>query len=69
MEEHHVEEYHGKIRKGLNSINVTIIDETGLIKFLDDATIVIYHNGEGMLLIDDKEKIKKMRDEENRKFN
>lgn len=64
-----MEEYHGKIRKGLNSVNVTIVDETGLIKFLDDATIVIYHNGEGMLLIDDKVAAKKMRDEWNRKLN
>lgn len=64
-----MEEYHGKVRKGINSVNITIIDESGLLKFQDDAAIVIYYNGEGMLLIDDKVAAKKMRDELDRKRN
>ena len=34
-----MDEYRGKVRKGLNSVNVTIVDESGLLKFQDDVTI------------------------------
>ena len=64
-----MDEYRGKIRKGLNSVKVTIIDESGLLKFQDDVTIVIYRNGEGMLLIDDKKAIERMREYMDRELN
>ena len=64
-----MDEYHGKVRKGLNSVNVTIVDESGLLKFQDDVKIVIYHNGEAMLLVDDKKAIEKMREDMDSKLN
>lgn len=64
-----MDKYRGKVREGLNSVKVTIIDESGLLKFQDDVTIVIYRNGEGMLLIDDKKAIERMRKYMDRELN
>lgn len=64
-----MDEYRGKVRKGLNSVNVAIVDESGLLKFQDDVKIVIYHNGEAMLLVDDKKAIEKMREDMDSKLN
>ena len=64
-----MDEYRGKVRKGLNSVNVTIVDESGLLKFQDDGKIVIYHNGEATLLVDDKKAIERMREDMDRKLN
>ena len=64
-----MDKYRGKVREGLNSVKVTIIDESGLLKFQDDVTIVIYRNGEGMLLIDDKKAIERMREYMDRELN
>ena len=64
-----MEEYRGKVHNGLKKVKVTIIDESGLFKFQDDVTIVIYRNGEGMLLVDDKKAIERMREDMDRKLN
>lgn len=64
-----MEEYRGKVHNGLKKVKVTIIDESGLLKFQDDVTIVIYRNGEGMLLVDDKKAIERMREDMDRKLN
>ena len=55
-----MEEYRGKVHNRFKKVKVTIIDESGLLKFQDGVTIVIYRNGEGMLLIDDKKRIHSM---------
>lgn len=64
-----MDKYRGKVRNRLNSVNVTIVDESGLLKFQDDVTIVIYRNGEGTLLVDDKKAIERMREDMDRKLN
>lgn len=64
-----MEEYRGKVHNRFKKVKVTIIDESGLLKFQDGVTIVIYHNGEGMLLIDDKKAIESMREDMDRKLN
>lgn len=64
-----MEEYRGKVHNRFKKVKVTIIDESGLLKFQDGVTIVIYRNGEGMLLIDDKKAIESMREDWDRKLN
>lgn len=64
-----MDKYRGKVRNRLNSVNVTIVDESGLLKFQDDVTIVIYRNGGGTLLVDDKKAIERMREDMDRKLN
>lgn len=64
-----MEEYRGKVHNRFKKVKVTIIDESGLLKFQDDVTIVIYRNGEGMLLVDDKKAIERMREDWDRKLN
>ena len=64
-----MEEYRGKVHNRFKKVKVTIIDESGLLKFQDGVTIVINHNGEGMLLIDDKKAIESMREDMDRKLN
>lgn len=64
-----MEEYRGKVHNRFKKVKVTIIDESGLLKFQDGVTIVIYRNGEGMLLIDDKKAIESMREDMDRKLN
>ncbi len=64
-----LEEYHGKVRKGLNSVKVTIIDDSGLLKFQDDVTIVIHHNGEAILLVDYKKAIERQKKDRDMKLN
>lgn len=64
-----MEEYRGKVHNRFKKVKVTIIDESGLLKFQDDVTIVIYRNGEGMLLVDDKKAIERMREDMDRKLN
>ena len=64
-----MEEYRGKVHNRCKKVKVSIIDESGLLKFQDDVTIVIYRNGEGMLLVDDKKAIERMREDMDRKLN
>ena len=64
-----MEEYRGKVHNRFKKVKVSIIDESGLLKFQDGVTIVIYRNGEGMLLIDDKKAIESMREDMDRKLN
>ena len=64
-----MEEYRGKVHNRFKKVKVTIIDESGLLKFQDGVTIVIYHNGEAMLLVDDKKAIERMREDRDRILN
>ena len=67
--ENKLEKYHGKVRKGLHGVKVTIIDDSGLLKFQNEAKIIIYRNGEAILLVDDKKAIERQREDWNKKFN
>ena len=56
-----MEMYKGKIRHNLKSIKVKIIDDSGILKYQDDVTIVIHSDASAMLLIDFDKAVERQR--------
>ena len=61
--------YHGRVRKGLSSVKISVIDDSGILKNQDDVQFVIHKNGEVTLLIDTKKAIERQREDWDRQLN
>ena len=64
-----METYHGRVRKGLSRVKISVIDDSGILKYQDDVQFVIHKNGEVTLLIDTKKAIERQREDWDRQLN
>ena len=64
-----MENYHGRVRNGLSSVKISVIDDSGILKYQGDVQFVIHKDGEVTLLIDTKKAIERQREDWNRQFN
>lgn len=58
-----METYRGKVRNNLKRVKVKIIDDSGILKYQDDVTIVIHSDASAMLLIDFDKAVERQRAE------
>ena len=64
-----MENYHGRVRNGLSSVKISVIDDSGILKYQGDVQFVIHKDGEVTLLMDTKKAIERQREDWNRQFN
>ena len=64
-----MENYHGRVRNGLSSVKISVIDDSGILKYQGDVQFVIHKDGEVTLLIDTKKAIERQREDWDRQFN
>ena len=62
-------EYRGRVKSGFSGVWVSVIDDSGILKYQDEVKFVINRNGNVMLLIDDKKAIERQKEEWDTKFN
>lgn len=58
-----MEFYNGKIRNGFKRVKVKVIDDSGILKYQDDVTIVIHSDASAILLIDVDKAVERQREE------